>query len=188
MGAGSPGVASGWIIPAQPEVWYAGAMKSPEQQALAEMLGHAKPGPAAKTPAPATSATSEPEAFSWNWTLLSVLIFGVAQVGLGFLAGEYLFTGRYLTENMRFFVEGSINLASYFLSGLLIGVISPRVRLLEPAIGAAIVVVATLSVGLFTPNRLLGMGPMKLLIGGGLAFMLALWGAWIGERFTRQVR
>lgn len=159
-------------------------MSSPERQALAEMLGDAPPS-APPRPQPAPSGEQEP--FSWTWTFISILIFGVAQVGLGWLAGTYLFTGQYLTENMRYFVEGSINLASYFLSGLLIGVISPRVRLLEPALGAAIVVVATLSVGLFTPNRLLGMGPMKLLIGGGLAFGLALWGAWIGERFTKQV-
>lgn len=172
---------------------------SAERQALAELgLGEDSGGSSlfrARSPlsrretplARPVDAEAKLQPFSWGWTLASIVVFAVFQLGFGWAAGKWLFIGPYLTENMRFFVEGAINLLSYFLSGLLIGVVSPRVRLLEPALGAAIVVVATLSVGLFTPNRLLAMGPLKLAFGGALAFGLALWGATLGERFTRQI-
>lgn len=169
-----------------------------ERQALAELGLGGDPTPPRRSPGTALAGSGAPLAvpvgaderaqpFSWGWTLASVLVFAAFQVAFGWLAGRWLFTGQYLTENLRFFVEGGINLLSYFLSGLVVGAISPRLRLLEPALGAALVVVATLSVGLFTPNRMLAMGPLKLVIGGALAFALALWGATLGERLTRQL-
>lgn len=172
---------------------------SAERQALAELgLGRQSSAPPRRSGRSSLAGSGAPLAvpveagdkaqpFSWGWTLASVLVFGAFQITFGWLAGRWLFTGQYLTENMRFFVEGGINLLSYFLSGLVVGAISPRLRLLEPALGAALVVVATLSVGLFTPNRMLAMGPLKLVIGGGLAFALALWGATLGEKWTRQM-
>lgn len=165
---------------------------SAERQALAELgLGDSRPLPVPHSDLvpEATPVETPPGArpFSWGWALASALVFGAFQLTFGWAASTWIFKGQFLTENMRFFVEGSINLVSYFLSGFLIGVVSPRVRILEPAVGAALVVVATLSVGLFTPSRFLSMGPLKLLIGGALAFGMALWGAILGERITRQL-
>ena len=73
-------------------------------------------------------------------------------------------------------------LASYFVGGFLVGVMSPGIRIFEPAIGAFFAVLCTFIYGFFTPHRFFGFALNRLLIGGIIAFVLALLGADLGER------
>lgn len=121
--------------------------------------------------------------FSWTWVFISVAIFVAAEVLLGGLVGK-LVVGRYASMSLRFLLQGALNLASYFVGGMLVGIISPRVRILEPAVGAFISVSAMLFMALFTPYSFIRFSTFKMVIGGGVAFLLALSGARLGERLV----
>jgi hypothetical protein len=84
----------------------------------------------------------------------------------------------------NFLLQGLLHLAGYFLGGMLIGVVSPSVRILEPAVGAFLAVGVMLSMAFFTPYQFIQFEGSKLWMGGAIAFALALMGARIGERFT----
>jgi hypothetical protein len=113
--------------------------------------------------------------------LASAGLFVITEVLLGLVLGN-LVVGRYVSMSLSFMMQGLLNLASYFVGGFIIGVISPRIRILEPALGAALCVALMLGVTLFTPYSFLRFDTFKLLLGGGIAFVLALAGAGLGER------
>ncbi len=125
--------------------------------------------------------------FSWGWVWVSFVGFLVFQVLLSRFATPYVTQG-YQTQHFHFLVEGAINLGAYYLGGFLIGFISPKVRLLEPAVAAGLAMLAALSVGWFTPSVWYQFGMAKFLLGGGLAASLAYAGAFSAERFTGSVR
>jgi hypothetical protein len=127
------------------------------------------------------NATIAPS-FSWTWVGISLAVFISLQIVLGYFAGRYVLA-HYFSEGLLFAVAGSLGLGSYFLGGLLIGVVSPRVRMLEPVVGALLAVLATIAVGLLTPA--LGLKSGKLVLGGMLAFLMAVWGAKLGDKLTR---
>ncbi|MBX3171408.1 MAG: hypothetical protein KF760_28630 [Candidatus Eremiobacteraeota bacterium] len=125
--------------------------------------------------------------FSWGWVWASFAGFLVFQVLLARFATPYITQG-YQTAHFRFLVEGGINLAAYYLGGFLVGFISPKVRLLEPAVAAGLAMFAALSVGWFTPSVWYQFGMAKFLLGGGAAASLAYAGAFSAERLTGSVR
>lgn len=139
-------------------------------------------------PGERTSVTNARRApFSWGWVWASFAGFLVFQVLLAKFATPYVTQG-YQTRHFQFLVEGGITLAAYYLGGFLIGFISPKVRLMEPAAAAALAMFAALSVGLFTPEIWYRFGLFKFLLGGGLAASLAYAGAFSAERITGSVR
>ena len=105
------------------------------------------------------------------------------QTILGGLVGEYLL-GRYSSISYGFLVQGLLNLASYFIGGIAIGMLSPGLRIHEPAVGAFLCVATMLALSFFTPYAFIQFSTVKMLIGGGIAFVLALAGAKLGERLT----
>lgn len=121
--------------------------------------------------------------FSWTWVGISLAVFISLQVVLGYFAGRYV-VAHYFSDNLLYAAAGGLSLASYFLGGLLIGVVSPRVHMLEPAVGALLAVVATLAVSLLTPA--LGLNGGMLMLGGMVAFLMAVWGAKLGDQLTRR--
>lgn len=129
---------------------------------------------------------SQDEPFSWKWVFISLAIFIGMEVILGVLLG-YVVVGRYVSLSLRFLLQGLLNLASYFVGGFLIGVVSPRVRVVEPAVGAFFAVAATIGLTLFTPYAFIRFSMTKILIGGAIAFALALTGAKLGERLTGRL-
>jgi len=85
--------------------------------------------------------------------------------------------------HLRFLVEAILNLTSYFAGGVLIGVVTPGVRIAEPAVGAALSLALMFTVTIFTPLSFISFSLTKLILGAIVAFALALAGARLGERF-----
>ena len=81
-------------------------------------------------------------------------------------------------------VQGLLNLISYFIGGFIIGLISPGIRIYEPAVGAFLSVLVMLVLTFFTPYSFLHFSLLKVIIGGGIAFFLALSGAKLGEKLA----
>ena len=121
--------------------------------------------------------------FSTTWMLASMAIFTGAELLLGGLVGEVV-AGRFMSLSLRFLLQGLLNLASYFIGGFIIGAISPGLRIHEPAAGAFLSVALMLCVSLFTPYSFIRFSMTKMIIGGAIAFCLALAGAKLGERVT----
>ncbi|MFN8607250.1 MAG: hypothetical protein U0931_06945 [Vulcanimicrobiota bacterium] len=139
-------------------------------------------------PGQTTSVTGKRRApFSWGWVWASFVGFLVFQVLLSRFATPYVTQG-YQTAHFRFLVEGAINLSAYYLGGFLIGFISPKVRLMEPAAAAFMAMFAALSVGWFTPSVWYQFGLAKFALGGLAAASMAYGGAFSAERLTGSVR
>ena len=120
------------------------------------------------------------------WTLFSVVLFCVVELVLGGWLGPIM-AGRFVSPMLTMKLMMFINLGSYYLGGILVGVVSPRVRMLEPAVGALISVAVVLLMGFFVPMSFTQFSLTKLVVGGGIAFALALAGAYTGEKWMGNV-
>ncbi len=125
--------------------------------------------------------------FSKKWMILSMIIFITTEIILGGFIGKVV-VGKYLSISLRFFIQGLLNLLSYFLGGFVIGAISPGIRIYEPAAGAFLSVAAMLCMSFFTPYSFIHFSLQKMIIGGVIAFFLALYGARLGEKLTNKKR
>jgi len=134
--------------------------------------------------------------FSIEWTVASVVLFTAIEILIGGWLGPVMW-GRYVSPMLHAKVIMLMHLGSYFCGGILVGIISPRIRMLEPAVAAFVSVALVLVMAFFLPVgfvRLPGLtvigGPFslgKLIIGGGIAFGLALLGAYLGEKWMGNV-
>ncbi len=124
---------------------------------------------------------SEQKRFSKQWMWISFGIFIATELILGGLVGGVI-VGNYMSISLRFMLQGLLNLLAFFIGGFIIGLISPGVRVYEPAAGAFLSVLTMLILTLFTPFSFIHFSITKVIIGGGIAFFLALTGAKIGER------
>ena len=124
--------------------------------------------------------------FSKTWMIASAGIFIAVELFLGGLIGEAV-VGRFLSISLRFLIQGLLNLVSFFIGGFIIGLISPGIRTREPAVGAFISVALMLCLSFFTPYIFIHFSFSKMLIGGILAFFLALAGARLGERVAGNI-
>ena len=130
--------------------------------------------------------TNNRQPFSWKWVFASMVVFVCFELVLGGLVGRVV-AGSYRSLSLNFALQGLLNLVSYFLGGLFIGVVSPRVRIDEPAAGAFLSVALMLTLALFTPYSFIHFSLVKLLLGGAIAFALALAGARLGEKLTGRI-
>ncbi len=119
--------------------------------------------------------------FSKKWMFASMVIFIGVELFLGGLIG-HLVVGRFISLSLRFMLQGLLNLVSFFIGGFIIGLISPGIRIHEPAVGAFLSVTIMLCLSIFTPYSFIHFSLTKMLIGGVVAFFLALVGAKLGER------
>jgi hypothetical protein len=124
--------------------------------------------------------------FSTAWLLASVTLFLAAELLIGTWLGP-LIVGRYVSPAFHFQVQGLMHLASFWLGGFAVGLLSPGIRLLEPALGAFVSVVAAFSLSVFLPHTYLQFDLKKILLGGGIAVVLALFGAYTAERVMGNV-
>ena len=132
-----------------------------------------------------TAAVMEERSFSYKWMILSMIVFIGIELLLGGVLGEWV-AGRYLSHSLLFLLQGVLNLASYFIGGMIIGAVSPGLRMREPAVGAFFSVALMLSLTMFTPYSFIRFSLTKLVIGGIIACFLAYWGAELGEKLTGQ--
>lgn len=125
--------------------------------------------------------------FSKTWMFISFAIFMATEIVLGGVVGK-LVVGRYMSMHLHFMVQGLLNIVSYFIGGFIIGMISPGIRIYEPAAGAFLSVLVMLVLTIFTPFSFLHFSLIKVIIGGGIAFFLALAGAKLGEKLTGNMK
>jgi hypothetical protein len=78
-------------------------------------------------------------------------------------------------------------LGAYAAGSFVVGLVSPKVRLLEPAIAAGLAVTTSLIYTVFTPSRFYGLSTDRLLLGAGIGFAVALGGAWAGEKLAAML-
>ena len=125
--------------------------------------------------------------FSKKWMFFSIFVFVTTELILGGLVGKIV-VGNYMSMGLRFMFQGLLNLFSFFAGGFIIGVISPGIRIIEPAAGAFLSVALMLFLTIFTPYSFLHFSLTKLLVGGLIAFGLALLGARLGEKLTGNIK
>lgn len=125
------------------------------------------------------------EPVSTPWILGALAIYLVAEVVLGWLLGELL--GGFVSRPFRMRLEVILMFASWWVGGLVVGLVSPKVRLLEPAIAAGLAVGMTSLYAVFMPIRWYTFSSGRLVVGGAIAFGLALWGADTGERLAARL-
>lgn len=109
-----------------------------------------------------------------KWVGLSIVIFIIAQIIIAVVFGLV----NLVTIGVLGLLLGwAVPLIVYFLTGLITGILSPGITIFEPAIGAGLIV---------TIGSILGFNgktnPFATLLLAVLAFVLALVGAYIGEK------
>ncbi len=113
----------------------------------------------------------------WKWVFISMVIFFIIQIAVNIVFGVF----GILTLGIGFILFIIAKPVAYFLGGFITGYISPGITLTEPALGAVfITVLGTIFDSFRHPGRLFGM-----VIAGIIAFILALWGAYMGEKAQR---
>lgn len=122
--------------------------------------------------------------FSFKWTAASIVIFMITEAVLGWWLGSWIF-GSSLPGQFR--GQAVLHIGSYFVGGLIVGVVSPGVRIHEPAIGAFLAAAGSLLLAVFVPLSFFRVTTWQLLLAGALACALALWGARLGERMTGTI-
>jgi len=123
---------------------------------------------------------------STTWIFISY----IAYMGLELFIGRFvmdLVRGSYVSSSMHLRLELGMMLLAFFLGGLLIGFLSPNVRVMEPSIGAFLAVLSTFLITFFTPYRFFSFAWDRLLIGGGIAFVLAWVGSYTGESWAARL-
>jgi len=124
--------------------------------------------------------------FSMRWVLASIVVFVLAQLVLAVIVGQVLIGSR-IPTGMHQVVQGLLILISYFVGGFVIGVISPKIRIIEPALGAFASIFLVVLVSFVMPNSYIYFNWLKMFIGGAIAFALAMYGATLGEKLTKQM-
>jgi hypothetical protein len=112
-----------------------------------------------------------------------MVIFIVAEILIGILIGNII-VGRYVSMGLKFMMQGLCMIGAFFAGGVVVGFISPGLRIFEPACGAFLSVTTMMFISWLTPNRFYGYSLEKALLGGTLAFVLAMIGAKIGEKLS----
>ena len=124
--------------------------------------------------------------FSMRWVLGSMAVFVIAQLVLAVVVGQLLIGSR-IAFGLQQVVQGLLILVSYFVGGFIIGVVSPKIRIIEPALGAFLSIFLVVLVSFVMPNSYIQFNWVRLVIGGVIAFALAMYGATLGEKLTKQI-
>lgn len=123
---------------------------------------------------------------SWTWVFSSFGVFVLLELFLGGIIGTMV-VGRFVPHVLTYQIEVLLLLSSFFIGGAIVGLISPTVRIIEPALAAFGSVLLTLSISFFSPYQFMAFSWTKVIIGGGIAFLLALFGARFGEKISARM-
>jgi hypothetical protein len=121
--------------------------------------------------------------FVWRWALVAAGVYLAAQVVI--LVGLPYVINTFDPQGLPGLM---ISVAVWFVGGIVVGAISPGKTFIEPAIGALIAVIPTISyLALTTPD---GFQPSLLayIVTGLLGVMIALFGAFLGEKLQHGSR
>jgi hypothetical protein len=122
-----------------------------------------------------------------GWALASVVIFTAMEIAIALFLAPAVFAGRLASPMLQMRMQMLMHLGSFFLGGIAVGIISPRVRLWEPGVGAFVAVAITFMMSFFMPTHWFRFDLERVAIGGGIAFLLALAGAYTGEKWMGNV-
>ncbi|MBI1944944.1 MAG: hypothetical protein HYS27_04565 [Deltaproteobacteria bacterium] len=134
-----------------------------------------------------TSSNDNAQPFSWAWVIASVLIITAMEICIAVVISPAILASRLASTMVQLRLDMLMHLASFLLGGWFVGVISPRVRLWEPAVGAAIAVIIVFLMTFFLPHSYIRWDWTKIFVGGGIGFVLALAGAYTGEKWMGNV-
>lgn len=121
--------------------------------------------------------------FAWRWVFISMALFVVLELIMG-EGLAHILAGGAISDGTNMLLRNGLQLVAFFLGGLVIGVVSPKLRLVEPALGAVGCMLLILVLTWMTPVRFFGFGGAKLLAACTVSFFTALAGAITGERIT----
>lgn len=130
---------------------------------------------------------SESQPFSTWWMIASVVIFTAMEILIALVLAPAIFAGRLASDMLQMRLQMMMHLASFLVGGLFVGIISPRVRMMEPAVGAFIAVALVFLMSVFMPHHFFHWSWGKVAVGGGIAFAIALFGAYTGEKWMGNV-
>ncbi len=125
------------------------------------------------------------KSFSWQWMLTSLVIFIILEIVISSLFFVNSFWS-FAPQSFRYLVEIVSFLITFLLGGTIVGLISPSIRVIEPALAAFFSVFIMLSNGFFTPYGFSNFSLVKTVIGGGIAFAFAMSGARLGEKIAAK--
>lgn len=119
--------------------------------------------------------------FSMAWMLTSVGLFLACELTIGTWLGPVVL-GKYVSPMFHLQLQMMMHLASFYLGGFLVGLISPGIRLKEPAVAAFLSVAVVFMISFFMPTFFYPFSMNRMLVGGAIALVLALAGAYSGEK------
>jgi peptidoglycan/LPS O-acetylase OafA/YrhL len=132
-------------------------------------------------------SSAAPLPFAVRWVVASVFIFTALELLIAVVLAPAVLASYLASTMVQLRIQVMMHLASFFLGGILVGVISPGVRLVEPAVGAFLSVLVTFMISIFLPVHWLQFDVGRLFWGGGIAFLLAIAGAYTGEKWMGNV-
>jgi hypothetical protein len=121
--------------------------------------------------------------FELRWALLSAGVYLLAQLVI--LVGLPLVISSFDPQGLPGLL---ISVAVWFVGGIVVGIVSPGKTFVEPAVGALIAVIPTVSyLAITTPD---GFQPTLLayIVTALLGVMIALFGAFLGEKLQMNSR
>lgn len=132
-------------------------------------------------------APEQSQPFSWAWVTATVLIITAMEIGIAIVISPALLASKLASQMVQLRLDMIMHLGSFLLGGWFVGIISPRVRMWEPAVGAAIAVIIVFLMSFFLPHSYLRWDWSKIFVGGGIGFGLALAGAYTAEKWMGNV-
>jgi hypothetical protein len=124
--------------------------------------------------------------FSMGWMFTSVGLFLGSELLIGTWIGP-LVLGKYVSPMFHMQLQMMMHLASFYLGGLLVGIISPGVRLQEPATAAFLSVALVFMISFFMPTFFYPFSMGRMLVGGVIALVIAVAGAYSGEKVMGNI-
>jgi len=124
--------------------------------------------------------------FSMAWMFVSVALFLGSELAIGTWIGP-LVLGKYVSPMFHIQLQMMMHLASFYLGGLLVGIISPGVRLKEPAVAAFLSVALVFMISFFMPAFFYRFSMDRMLVGGVIALIIAVFGAYTGEKVMGNI-
>jgi hypothetical protein len=125
--------------------------------------------------------------FSMGWAIASVIIFTVLEIAIAVAIAPLSLAAHLASRMVQMRIEMLMHLLSFYVGGIFVGIISPRVRLVEPAVGAFCSVALVFMISFFMPTWYLHFRFSQMLVGGLIAFGLAIAGAYTGEKWMGNV-